>query len=122
MRDSFSSAMVVGNLAAESGSGSGAVSAPQMGCSFLGAAVSIRVQGGMRKRGMARWAGGQPRLEEKRQKPLNSFEEPSKIHRRPFVTSRLQHAYRTPAVRLQQAGHWLRVPEPDGGGLGSWRS
>ena len=82
MRDSFSSAMVVGNLAAESGSGSGAVSAPQMGCSFLGAAGSIRVQGRMRKRGMARWAGGQPRLEEKRRKPLNSFEHPSKIHRR----------------------------------------
>ena len=57
----------------------------------------------MQKRGMARWAGGQQRLEEKRQPPPKSFEVPSKYHRRSFVTSRLHHPYHTPASRLQHA-------------------
>src|ERR1017187_5590631 len=34
----------------------------------------------MQKPGIARWAGGQPRLDEKRKNP-NSFEDPSNIHR-----------------------------------------
>ena len=32
---------------------------------------------GMQRRGMARWAGGQQRWEEKREKPPNPFEAPS---------------------------------------------
>jgi hypothetical protein len=76
----------------------------------------------MQKRGMARWVGGQHRLEEKSEKPLKSFEEPSKNHRRTIVTSRLHHARNTPAARSPQAGRWLSLPEPNGGGFGSGRS
>src|ERR1017187_2263685 len=50
----------------------GAASAPHKGCNLLGAAAFIRVQGEMQKRGLARWVGEQQRLEEKRQKPLES--------------------------------------------------
>jgi hypothetical protein len=46
----------------------------------------------MRKRGMAWWVAGQQGLEKKSEKPLKSFEEPSKNHRSSFVTSRLHHA------------------------------
>jgi hypothetical protein len=60
----------------------GAASAPHEQCNLLGAAAFIRVQGEMQKRGLARWVGEQPRLEEKRQKALESIEDPSKIHRR----------------------------------------
>jgi hypothetical protein len=35
----------------------------------------------MQKLGMARWVGGQQGFEEKRQKPLKSFEDPSKTLR-----------------------------------------
>ena len=49
----------------------------------------------MQKRGMARWVGGQHRLEEKSEKPLKSFEEPSKNHRNITLTSRSQHASST---------------------------
>ena len=36
----------------------------------------------MQSRGMARWAGGQQRLEEESEKPMKSIEDPSKYHRR----------------------------------------
>jgi hypothetical protein len=35
----------------------------------------------LQKPAMARWVGGQERLEEKSEKPLKSFEDPSKYHR-----------------------------------------
>src|ERR1017187_7202652 len=76
----------------------------------------------MQKRGMARRAGGQPRLDEKSEKPLKSFEQPSNNHRSSIVTSRSPHAHRTPAARSQRAGRWLSAPALDGGGLGSWRA
>src|ERR1035438_575369 len=76
----------------------------------------------IQKRGMARRAGGQPRLDEKSEKPLKSFEQPSKYHRRTIVTSRSPHAPRTPAAHSQRAGRWLSAPAPDAGGLGSWRA
>ena len=70
----------------------GAVFAPHQACSVLRAAVSIEC--GMRcaecgmesenRNGEA--GGGQQRLEEKRQKPPRSFEEPSKYHRRYIET------------------------------------
>ena len=41
----------------------------------------------MQKRGLARWVHGQPRLEEKKQEPLSSFEEPSKNHRNITLTT-----------------------------------
>ena len=64
----------------------------------------------MQKRGMARWAGGQQRFEEKRQNPPKSFEEPSKNHRRTIeepskilrnitITSPLPHASITLTTR-----------------------
>jgi hypothetical protein len=59
----------------------GAASAPHEGCNLLGAAAFIRVQGEMQKRGLARWVDEQQRLEEKRQKPLESIEDASKVHR-----------------------------------------
>jgi hypothetical protein len=46
----------------------------------------------MQKRGMAQWAGWQQRLEEKSEKHLYSFEEPSKILRNITLTTRQQHA------------------------------
>ena len=66
----------------------GVVFAPQQACNVLGAAVSIEC--GMRcaecgmecENGNGEAGGGRQRLEEKRQKPPRSFEEPSKNHRR----------------------------------------
>ena len=64
----------------------------------------------MQKRGMARWLGVQHRLEEKRQKPPKSFEEPSKNLRNITITSPLPHASRTLAAgwacRSRTMGAW----------------
>src|ERR1035441_10924238 len=87
----------------------GAVSAPQKGCNLWGAAVSIRVQGGMQNaetgHGTVGGRAAEIRGEEAKTPEIlrRTIEEPSKNHRRSFVTSRLHHPYHTPASRLQHA-------------------
>src|ERR1035437_4197936 len=66
----------------------GAVSAPQKGVTIWERQRSLRGQGRMQKRGIARWAGGQRRLDEKRQKLLNFFEHSSKVLRNITLTTR----------------------------------
>ena len=77
----------------------------------------------MQQRGMARWVGGQQRVEEKRQKPLNSFEAPSKLLRNITLTSRLPHPSSTLAAGwaladssdesvffVDNLSHWASLP------------
>jgi hypothetical protein len=76
----------------------------------------------MQKRGLARWVGGRQRLAEKGQKTLIPTEAPPKLHRNIRLTTPELPRSSPAATRLQQDGGWVSAPEPDGGGLGSWRS
>src|ERR1039458_1209964 len=60
----------------------------------------------MQKPGIARWAGGQPRLDEKRKNP-NSFEDPSNIHRTTIEHSSKLHRNITLTTRSPHASSTL---------------